>query len=121
MPATYEKIQSYTLGSAASSIDFTSIGSGYTDLRLVVVGTISNAGYDVVMRFNSDTASNYSHHTVNANGTSATVFNLASDTSAMFGYNIADASYTSGIFASIVIDILDYSNTNKYKTLRVLE
>jgi hypothetical protein len=35
MATTYEKIATTTLGTAASSIDFTSIAGTYTDLRVV--------------------------------------------------------------------------------------
>jgi hypothetical protein len=116
---SFNFIGTTTVSSPVSSITFSSIPSTYKHLQIRgICRNTANVGGDAPgMRFNSDTASNYSHHTVNANGTSASVFNRDSDTIAMFGYNTADASYTSGIFASIVIDILDYSNTNKYKTL----
>lgn len=58
--ATYEKIQSTTLGSASATIDFTAIGSGYTDLRLVLVA-IDSAGGGVRMTYNSDTSALYSN------------------------------------------------------------
>jgi len=61
MPATYEKIASTTLGSATPTIDFTSIGSSYTDLRLIITSTVSSAGQALRIRFNSDTGTNYSH------------------------------------------------------------
>ena len=60
MPATYEPIATTTLGSAAATITFSSIPATYTDLRLVLVGSLSTAG-TVAIRFNSDSASNYSN------------------------------------------------------------
>lgn len=60
MPATYEKIATTTLGSAASSIDFNSIASSWTDLRIVLVA-IDSAGAGVQMTYNSDTSSLYSN------------------------------------------------------------
>lgn len=59
MAITYEPIATTTLGSATSSIDFTSIPATYTDLRIVFVGTMATSSYPW-MRFNSDTGSNYS-------------------------------------------------------------
>ena len=112
MPATYEKIQSYTLGSAASSIDFTSIGSGYTDLRLVVVGTISNAGYDVVMRFNSDTGSNYSFTYLGGTGSAA---NSGRGTSTSNIQLNAGAGWSTTIPSMAAIDIFSYAGST-YKT-----
>jgi hypothetical protein len=60
MPATYEPIATTTLGSAAASITFSSIPATYTDLKLVVIGGTSVSGTYAWIRFNSDTATNYS-------------------------------------------------------------
>jgi hypothetical protein len=67
MPATYEPIATTTLGSNAT-ITFSSIPSGYTDLRLVVVGTTTNniAGQ---VRVNGDTGTNYSGTYIQGTGT----------------------------------------------------
>jgi len=67
MPATYEPIATTTLGSAAASIDFTSIPATYTDLRIVFVGT-STAATGLRMQFNSDTGTNYSRTTLTGDG-----------------------------------------------------
>jgi hypothetical protein len=69
MATTYEKIASTTLGSAASSITFSSIAATYTDLRLVFT-TISGAAA-VFMRLNSDTGNNYSSTYLLGSGTAA--------------------------------------------------
>jgi hypothetical protein len=83
MPATYEPIATTTLGSAASSITFSSIASSWTDLRVVWCGQWNTAADRLIMRLNSDSGSNYSKtallaggagpsamSTVNANATS---------------------------------------------------
>jgi hypothetical protein len=59
MPTTYEPIATTTLGSAATTISFTSIGATYTDLRVVLV-VKANANDDVKLNINSDTGTNYS-------------------------------------------------------------
>jgi hypothetical protein len=61
MPATYEPIQSYTLGSAAASIDFTSIGSTFTDLRLVLAGSTSASTYLYFTINNTTTPYSYTY------------------------------------------------------------
>ena len=38
-----------------------------------------------------------------------------------WGAGMSGASATSGVFAAAVIDILDYANTNKNKTIRALD
>lgn len=69
MPATYEPIATTTLGSAASTITFSSIPATYTDLRLVIVGTSTNNNGYTGITFNSDTATNYSDTAVYGQGT----------------------------------------------------
>ena len=69
MPATYEPIATTTLGSAASTITFSSIPATYTDLRLVV-NVISAGNDDMRIRVNSS-ATGYSNTSLY--GTGATV------------------------------------------------
>ena len=78
MPATYEPIATTTLGSAASSITFSSIPNTYTDLRLVVrINTSGNTN----LQFNGDTGTNYSVTALEGNGTSASSARRTSDSS----------------------------------------
>lgn len=71
MAVTYEPIATTTLGSAAASIVFSSIPSTYTDLRIVLLGTYASVGTNPAMRFNGDTASNYSVTELYGTGTTA--------------------------------------------------
>jgi hypothetical protein len=71
MPATYEPIATTTLGSAASSITFSSIPATYTDLVLVVTGLFTSSGGNSRIRFNGDTGTNYSNTRLQGDGTSA--------------------------------------------------
>lgn len=65
MANTFTKIATVTVGSGgASSIDFSSIPSTYTDLKLLVSGrtTNNNGGRDYFMiQFNNSSASTYSY------------------------------------------------------------
>ena len=70
MAATYEPIATTTLGSAASTITFSSISSTYTDLRLVLF-VKTTAGDDLRLRFNTSTSTVYSYTYLYGNGTSA--------------------------------------------------
>lgn len=71
--STEVAIATTTLGSAASSITFSSISSAYTDLRVVFsnVKISSSSGNVAYLRFNGDTAGNYSFTTVYGYGTGA--------------------------------------------------
>lgn len=67
---TFEPLATTTLGSAQASISFTSIPATYTDLRLVWVGSMNNNG-EVWMRFNNDSATNYSFTDLVGTGSAA--------------------------------------------------
>ena len=79
---------------------------------MTLTGTATN---DLRMRFNSDTAGNYAWHQLQGGGTSV-----------VSGGNTAQTYIATGVVggtsnpSSGVVDILDYSDTNKYKTARTL-
>jgi hypothetical protein len=61
MATTYEKIATTTLGTASSTINFTSIPATYTDLRLVILPISPLGSQNIRLQVNSDTATNYSY------------------------------------------------------------
>ena len=61
MATTYQPIETQTLGSNAASLTFTSVPSTYTDIVLEFSYPSSGtSGYQIGLRFNGDTGSNYS-------------------------------------------------------------
>jgi hypothetical protein len=73
MPATYEKIATTTLGSATATITFSTIPATYTDIRVVLSSIgVTTAGGDLYLRFNGDTATNYSRTRIYGDGATAT-------------------------------------------------
>jgi hypothetical protein len=122
MPGSYESIATVTVGAGgASYIEFTSIPSTYSHLQVRGLQRSDYAGTFVgtAYRFNSDTASNYAFHMLSGNGSAASSAGYAS-VSAIDGPTFPAANITSGVFGVIVADVLDYSNTSKYKTIRTL-
>jgi len=112
----YDSIATVTVGAGgSSSITFSSIPSTYTHLQ---IRTFARTPSNTLATFqaNGDTANNYSIHNIYGNGSSVT-------TGATSSYNYGGVSLTSsasGTFSAGVIDILDYANTNKYKTFKTL-
>jgi hypothetical protein len=120
----FESIATVTVGSGGSStITFSSIPATYTHLQIRLIGRSDRAGVAsgdwITFRFNSDTGSNYSIHGLIGDGASASGTNTINTTS-MEAYRVAGAASTASAFGAINTDILDYANTNKYKTLRAL-
>jgi hypothetical protein len=125
-PTSFESIATVTVGSGgASEVDFTSIPSTYTHLQ--IRGTARNSqsgsgGVSVYMRFNSDTGANYSRHYLGAyqgEGSAVWAGGAANETFIVTAA-IPNNNLGANIFAGCVIDILDYKNTNKFKTTRAL-
>jgi hypothetical protein len=113
MPATYEPIATTTLGSAASSITFSTIPATYTDLKLVVVckSVGSSTGY---VQFNSDTGSNYSRLNVRGNG-SVAASNANSNISDGVPIQTSNATGTNPVLWTL--DIFSYAGSTNKTTL----
>lgn len=115
--SSYESIATAVLTGTASSITFSSIPQTYTHLQ--IRATMLNASnlYSIKIQFNGDTATNYSAHQITGTGSSVPVGAEANISIALIGVGAVNTSlYTAGL----VSDILDYANTNKYKTVRTL-
>lgn len=111
MPATYEPIATTTLGSAASSITFSSIPGTYTDLRLVMTYTATN-GANGWFRFNSDTGGNYSLTMLHGSGSSANSYRMTNETRLDVVQSLGTGNSTA--IALINLDIFSYAgSTNK--------
>jgi hypothetical protein len=115
MAITYDKIQSTTLGSATSSITFSSISSTYTDLRIVLTYTTSISGEDARVRFNSDTGTNYSITRLRGTGAAGNSSTLTSQSSLILCDNVSIGSSTT-IPQLLTLDIFSYAGST-YKTL----
>jgi hypothetical protein len=119
----YSSISTVTVGSGgASSITFSSIPSTYTHLQIRAIMRDTNSGTSWLseqLNFNGDTGNNYSYHALYGGGTSAAAGANTSLTTA-YVLQAPQGGVTSNVFQGNVLDILDYANTNKYKTLRNL-
>jgi hypothetical protein len=111
MTATYDKIATYTAPSAQASYTFTAIPNTYTDLILIVDGSLNSNVVGIGLRFNSDTASNYSDTLLLGNGSSAASGRNSNQTFANIGY-----SGTSGARFINRAQIQNYSNSTTFKT-----
>jgi hypothetical protein len=127
MPGSYESIASAIGTGSNAYVEFTSIPSTYSHLQIRISGQPNNpaggGGTNVAMRINSDTGSNYNGHVLAGNGSSASTGYFGVDTM-MYVASIPQGGGASGgtqyMYNAAVIDILDYTNTNKYKTVRAL-
>ena len=111
MASTYTPIATQTLGSAASSVTFSSIAGTYTDLIIVANSTTSVNDRTIKLQFNSDTASNYSYTNILGYSGGAISQRGSAQTSIQWG----SSSDTSGSNIYI-LNVQNYANTTTYKT-----
>jgi hypothetical protein len=121
--SSYDSIATATAGAGGStSVSFTSIPSTYKHLQLRILAQFddtSNGFGGLPIRFNSDSGNNYTRHDLLGDGVvAATGSGTASNTAAIVGRFLYTPSSSS--FGVAVVDILDYADTNKYKTVRTL-
>jgi hypothetical protein len=123
----YESIATVTVGSGgAANVEFTSIPSTYVHLEIRFIGrstTSSIYSQSIYVAVNSDTATNYSRHYLGAytGGYAATAAGGdVNQTYISLPNCISSNAYDNSMFGAGSISILDYQNTNKYKTVRML-
>jgi hypothetical protein len=107
-----------------SSITFAGIPqTGYSHLQIRAIfrdnRSNSGAGSYADLTFNGVT-SGYAYHQLYGSGSGAAGAAANSNYSVIEVTRVADAGTTSGVFGATVIDILDYTNASKNKTIRAL-
>jgi len=114
-------LQVITVGPAgAANVEFTNIPGTYTHLQIRMLTkdtrsavAINNAN----ATFNSDTSSNYTDHYLLGDGSSAASGGTGNEPIAVFGLSPSGGS-SANVYGVAIIDILDYANANKFKTVR---
>lgn len=108
-------ITSTTLSSSAASVTFSSIPATYTDLVLKVSARDTNATADngqFRLRFNGDTATNYSLTYLYGSGAAAGSGRYSNQTNAGLAFGSGDtAGNTSNTFTNMEIYIPNYTST----------
>lgn len=122
IPSDYESIATTTLNSN-TTITFSNIPGTYAHLQLRIFGKTTRPTYKndlVSLIFNDDSTVNYSSHYLYGDGS---VVEAGASTGTAYMYNgavLGSTAMSTNTFGCAIIDILDYANTNKYKTTRGL-
>jgi hypothetical protein len=118
---SFESIATANGTGSANTITFSSIPSTYTHLQIRGIGQNTGAAAAsqyAKISFNSDTTtSNYRWHDLEGDGASAS---SNTDNTLLFLFQRFPRAGFTNIYGAFIIDILDYTNTNKYKTSRAL-
>jgi hypothetical protein len=106
---TYTALATRTLTSTPTVVTFSSISQSYRDLILVIEGTYTTGTGNTTLRFNGDSGSNYSN-----------VYMLAAAspvTGALSGTLLYTGGFNSAVRNNAIFNIMDYSATDKHKTV----
>jgi hypothetical protein len=119
--AVIEAIATTYLEADAASVTFSSLGS-YEHLQIRVSGRHNNSGgggSSIYIRFNGDTGSNYSTHTIQAYNSTNTAADAYTGQAFVYagGRITGPLTPSSANYGTSVIDILDYRNGSKNTTM----
>ena len=119
----FESIATVT-ANTTGTVTFSNIPTTYQHLQLRTIGRGTQSGNYTNMNLrvgngSVDTGSNYTYHRLFGNGSSVTADGAANQTAGLFG--ITGSSAGANTFMVNLIDIVDYANTNKFKTIRNLK
>lgn len=120
----FYQIATTTVGAGGTSyVEFTSIPQTYTHLQIRGIQRFSGTPNEFIYyQLNSDTtASNYNSHSIRGDGAAVTSSNfLTTYPGIVQDRNIPGSTNITGVFGCTVFDLLDYTNTNKFKTARII-
>jgi hypothetical protein len=118
----YDSLANVTVGAGGvANIDLAGIPNTYKhlQLRFTIRSSASGGSDNIAFQFNNDTAANYSWHYVFGSGSSLAAGGSSSATN-IFAMQTTGSTATANAFGIAVVDIFDYANTSKNKTVRSL-
>ena len=110
-----EAISSVVLNATQTTVEFNNIPQTYSHLHLRT--SINNSvNVSIQTRFNNDSSALYTRHFISGDG-GGTVTGFKAVDINNIGTLLASSTVTNN-FQTNIVDILDYSSTNKFKTAR---
>ena len=131
LPNDYESIATVNISTNTDTITFSSIPSTYTHLQLRAItrstyNSTNIGASQYKIQFNSDTGANYSYHILTGNGSggsgaSSAAFTSRNQIPGNQPWSNPGSFGAGTVLSPVIIDILDYRNTNKNKTIKMYE
>jgi len=122
LASAFESIATVTAAGGETSLTFSSIAATYKHLQIRGLyrdtTTTSPQAAPLYLRCNTDGATFYASHNLNGVNSAVTAAGSATQSWMQVPYAGVGAWNTAGMYGVSIIDILDYSSTTKYKTIR---
>ena len=110
---------------SAGGFDFTSIPQTFNHLQLRIFGRSTfdrgageTAPVNHYIRFNSNSSSIYSNHQLSGNGATVSAGGSTTASAVVIGGGNPSFRSNTGMYSNFIIDILDYTSTNKNKVVK---
>lgn len=121
IPGAFDSIAS-AAPTGTGTVTFSNIPQTFGHLQLRIMARSTQAGFATVntcsIQINSDSGNNYYTNYIIATGSGTNASNSWGDSSGMFALLYGASSALSNLFGVTVMDIFDYTSTNKRKTIR---
>lgn len=117
-PSGYFSIATVTATTGTTTLTFSSIPATYKALQIRGIARDNGASINQrnqIMRFNGDSGTNYSRH--GAGFGAGSIYRLNNTTQNRIEFGYYGGSDNSLAFRAFLIEIPDYANTNKFKTV----
>jgi hypothetical protein len=117
----YYSIASTSLTTSSATISFSSIPSTYDHLQIrgSIRGTVAGSQQTAAIRLNGDSGNNYAAHTLLSKNNTPSSYKTGPADMMEF-YEGPGGNQASGVFGNVIIDILDYKNTNKNTVIKTI-
>jgi hypothetical protein len=118
----YDALATVTVPSGgAASVSFVGIPSGYKHLQVRYIARTNRSSLidGISIRYNSDSGTNYTNHSLLGDGANASASAGTGQTYSAVNVVVGNTA-GANMFGAGVIDLLDYANISKYKTMRTI-
>lgn len=118
---SYASIATQVSNGSIGQIVFSNIPQNYSHLQLRIFGRTINAvaaSQTSGLQINGDGANNYYGHSLDGNGSSASSGAVSFFNAWFTQPYLPGGNATSGVFGTQIIDIIDYTRVDKFKTIK---
>lgn len=116
MAKTYTPIATVTVGPLVSSYTFSNLPNTYTDIVILTAYANTTTANGLGIRFNGDSANNYSFSYMGTNGSTGVFGRFANQSFSYIAYYGVTDSTTIGSPAILETHVMSYANTNINKS-----
>ena len=117
--SSFESIATVTAAGGETSLTLSSIPSTFKSIQVRAIARQSgNGGPGYYLTVNA--TGGFAQHRIYGDGATASADGSVSNTYLQPRYSNGQSSWTTGIFAVSIMDIIDYASTTKTKTIRVV-